>query len=366
MQFKWFCFSTQGLCATLGLLAQDPAIISFVKPACPNPELISAGQAHESVDRMDLGKAFGGGLYMAKGKELYEWRQTDRGQRFLQMRGVPAPMPAPGVKGFLSRSIWRNGAFYCAAEREIYRKDGATGPWMKVLDSPKPFEAFDVSPDGDLALLGTAGNLIEMYHEGAESPFHEVGYPALEFESRDKVFSARLWRTLKPSVCDEFLILYAGDLGRLYSYDFRAKKLREALVPWKPLATKGLAQRASADSMVLCNGYPSPGCIQIIPDEGLSVKVVYSIRTIEVLPKADPRQKMPSIRYTEGKNPPLRSFDWDLVGNGHSEPVDEPGLAFPVWLNSRGFLEPLGRVLAKVQADPAPSSASKPNRARRP
>lgn len=350
--------------ASLALVAaQDPGTIPFVKPACPNPEALASGQKPEPVDRMDLGKAPGGGLFLAKGRELFEWRMTDRGQRFLAQREMPAPVPASGVKGFLSRPLWRNGTFYCQAERALYRMDPISKSWRKVLETAEDFEAFDVAPDGDLALLGSGRHLIRLFHEGAEKPFHEVPFPALDLEGADRAFEARLWKTLKSQVCDEFLVIYAGDLGRLYSFDVSARKLKEAPTPWKPLETKDLAQRAGRDGRILCNGFPSPGCLQLIPDEGLSVKVVYSLRTLELLPKTDPNQRLPTVKYAEGKNPPLKSFDWDLVGNGRNDVQEEPGLAFPVWLNSRGFLEPLGRVLASVQEPPPERKTGKPAKA---
>jgi hypothetical protein len=354
---------TRGVLAgtlTPAAFAQDPATIPFVKPGCPNPEAQARGEKPEPVDRMDLGKAPGGGLFLARGRDLFEWRMTDRGQRFLQQRSLPAPVPSAGVKGFLSQSVWRNGTFYCQAGRAIHRLEGVTRAWRKVLEVPEDFEAFDVAPDGDIALLGSGRHLLRLFHEGAEKPFHEVPFPALDLEGADRAFEARLWKTLKSQVCDEFLVIYAGDLGRLYSFDFSARKLREAPTPWKPMNTKGLAQRAAREGMVLCNGFPSPGCLQLVPDEGLSVKVVYSLRTLEILPKANPNQRLPSVKVAEGKNPPLKSYDWDLVGNGRSEAVEEIGLAFPVWLNSRGFLEPLGHVLAKVQEAPPKREKEQP------
>jgi hypothetical protein len=359
VQLKGRLSATLAFSAAIVLAAQDPATIPFVKPGCPNPEALAAGLKPEPVDRMDLGKAPGGGLFLAKGRELYEWRMTDRGQRFLAQREMPAPVAAPGVKGFLSRPVWRNGAFYCQAERSLYRMDPLTRSWRKILEPKDDFEAFDVAPDGDLALLGSGKHLIQLFHEGSDKPFHQVPFPSLDLDGADRAFEPRLWKTLKSQVCDEYLVIYAGDLGRLYSFDFGTRKLKEAPTPWKPLETKGLAQRAARDGMVLCNGFPSPGCLQLVPDEGLSVKVVYSLRTMELLPKADPNQRLPSVKYTEGKNPPLKSFDWDLIGNGHSEAVEEAGLAFPVWLNSRGFLEPLGRVLARVQEPPPKRESGK-------
>lgn len=338
------------------LLAQDPATIPFVKPSCLDREAVAAGRRSDAPDRIDAGKASGGGLFLGRGDSIYEWRMTDRGHKFLTVRPIPPPVAAEGVQGLLNRSVWRHGTFYCRSGRTLYRWDAAAATWGKSLDAPVDFEAFEVTPAGDFVLLGTPEHLLELFRPKAERAHHEVAYPDLGMTGQDKRFEARLWKTLRIQVCDEFLVFYAGDLGRLYSFDTHTRRLREAPVPWTPLEVRGLAQRAQREGLVLCNGFPSPGCLQVLPEEGLSVKVVFSIRTMEVQPKADPAQRMPSVKYLEGKEPPLRSFDWDLASNTLLPVADEPGAKFPLWLNGRGELEPLPKVLARLQtADPPPA-----------
>lgn len=346
--------------AALPLAAQDPAAIPFVKPSCLDREALAAGRPRDPVDRLDAGKASGGGLFLGRGNTLYEWRMTDRGHRFLTVRPIPAPVPGEGVAGLLSRSLWRQGAFYCRSGRTLYRHEDGPGGWRKVLEAPVAFETFDVTQGGDLALLGTPDHFLLLFRPGAERPHHQVPYPDLGLTGQDKPFEGRLWKTLQSQACDEFLVIYAGDLGRLYSFDVHARRLREAPVPWSPLETRGIAMRAMKEGLLLCNGFPSPGCLQVLPEEGLSVKVVFSLRTMELLPKSNPNQRMPSVRYLEGKDPALKAFDWDLSSNTSLPVSEEAGARFPLWLNGRGVLEPLAKVLARVQeAPPVPTAGSR-------
>lgn len=338
--------------------------MAFLAPGCNGPT-----QPAEGIEYLDLGKASGGDLFLVKGYELWTWKQTDRGQRFLARLDVPPP-PRSGLQLF-NTPKWRNGAFWFpAGEKSVQRFDPITKRWEVQLNRPVRFEELEVTPTGQIALIGTPEHLVEIWEAGAQEPVRSIDYPKLEMSGPDRAMERGLWTQFKTAVCDEFIVIYAGVLGRVYSLDSTTYRFRELPVPWTPLQTRGIASRVAKEGGVVMIGFPQVGCIQFIPDLGLQVRAVFHVPDVEVKVSKTSRRIGPITGVPEfhwkSDDESLKQVSWSLSDGSKSETEHAGALAFPVWLDGRGDLLPLGTILerSKVKQSPGVTEGSKGKRSK--
>ncbi|MFN8011722.1 MAG: hypothetical protein U0P81_09975 [Holophagaceae bacterium] len=265
---------------------------------------------------------------------------------------------------------YRAGAFWATDGKRIYRWENLTQTWDVMLAPELEFDEFEVSPEGSILLITTAENFIELFRPGTEKPHAVIPYPDLELEPADRPLLRRIWMNVRTAVCDEHIVIYAADNGRIYDFDTFNRKLRSLSVPWEPLVVKGIARRAVAEGRIYCNGFPSADCVQIIPDLALNVRIVYGLRPFIVVKPGsmDPSHRaLPEIKYVEGTDQSLKYFDWSLADGAKSEIHRDAALAFPLWLNGAGDLVALEPLIEKYRNSEAPGGSEKsPKRERTP
>ncbi len=335
--------------------------IPFVKTGCLKPKGTGGSGWEGRLRYLDIGKSNGGDLFLERGRELYQWKQTSRGQRLLEVRSVPSPPTGP--PGAPTTAKFRAGTFWGTDGKRVVQWESLAQQWVVALTPTVEFDDFEIAPDGSILLLTTSENLIEVFRPGDDKPASTIPFPTIEMEPEDRPLQRRIWMNLRTAVCDEHVVIYASDNGRLLDYDTYTRRLRPLSVPWEPLELKGLARRARSEGRIYCNGFPSGDCIQMIPDLALSVKVVFSLRPFTVVKpgSSDPqRRSLPEIKYVEGSDQSLKSFDWSLADGTKSEVQRDTSLTFPLWLNGAGDLVPLDPLIEKYrQSEPPASSKEK-------
>ncbi len=352
----WASGLTMGAHAGDGKQPPDPPSLAYLAPGCMGPV-----KASDGIEYLDYGKAHGGDLFLVKGRDLWLWKQTDRGHRFLSRQDVPTP-PRSGFQYF-EVPKWRAGSFWFpAGQTSVQRYDALARRWETILTRPSRFEDLEVTPAGQMVLIGTASHLAEIWEPGATAPLRSIPYPKLDLEGLDRALERQLWTQIRTAVCDEFILVYAGVLGRAYRLDTTTFTLRELAVPWIPLDLKHLGARISRQGGLVMTGYPPVGCLQFIPDLGLQVRVVFHVPDVEVVaPKPGrrlgPMQSIPEFHW-KSDDESLRTFSWSLFDGTKDEVQRASSMAFPVWLNSSGDLVPLDPLLEKHR-EPSPKGSSR-------
>jgi hypothetical protein len=336
--------------SSVSLLGEAPAMgqtpTPIIRAKCHVTTSRGVGGLADSIAHMDLGKSQGGELFLTRGETLWRWRRNTRGQWLLSKETVPK---APESERLVQLPKWRGGAYWARDKVRVLRWDTTRKIWQARFTLSEDPVDFEIASNGDLLLLGTQKHLVEVFSVSETKPHQVVDYPALEVDSAaDKAHLPLLWSDLRLAVNDEFVVIYAVNLGRLYAFDTVQNSLKEFSVPWEPLKTRGIATAIKKDGALVMSDVPSQYCLQLIPDDGLSLRLVYAIRAFKVdrFSKAEGAViAIPELTFQEKGPPKLYSYEIHLIQGTLSAPRPEPGLAFPVWLNGRRELMGLDLLL---------------------
>lgn len=245
----------------------------------------------------------GGQAFLVRDGVLHRFDSKRVGEQAYPTSSLLAPVP--GERAALSLKF-RNGTTWYSDGRKIFRHDAVTRAFEVVLNPQCRFDQFDVTPSGDIVLVGTnpipklvpgetpgphelslsergIGFLIEIYPPNGERPSRTIDYPTDFWEIVGKVEGlagfTRTW------ILGDQILLHNCDTGHLYSLDSVELSLREVDVPWvkvdaihldePELSAMSKAATASGKQVGLQrNGVPQ-GQIQIMP-VGQRIFLAYS------------------------------------------------------------------------------------------
>jgi hypothetical protein len=175
-------------------------------------------------------------------------------------KGIPIPGPRDQIA--MRRVKYRQGSFYSRNSKKIYLFNPGLKSWTQILESPRPFHDFEISPDGQIILIGVEGTSLEASRDGkrgAVSASAKEFRPLLEVWERfgkgpvetvmldESDTNLSEWVERLPAydrtwqIRDQILI-YNSYTGRLGLFDLVNRKLTWIRTPWKGLTFEDLIE----------------------------------------------------------------------------------------------------------------------------
>jgi hypothetical protein len=324
------------LCSPLAEAAEGPPVYS---PGCADPARPTAAQQLRSLD---AGVSFGGTVFLRVEGEGWLWKQGNQLQHYL---GEAERLAAPGT-GALDQSIkYRAGRFWAQRNREVLVYDGPAHRWAPVLTALKSFEAFEVTHDGRILLIGAGDHLLETYEQATSQPTTSIDAPKLKAPATDKNLLDFYWERPLTASFQEFILIYFPRCGRLFVYNTLGAGLKEVATPWAPLDPAKVRGMAEAEGMVALYGFPGSSCLQFLPGQGLSVQLAYRIRRRTGSVTREVRDGRTLLDFGPTTLDPLQVVELDLEQASLSPAESRGDLSLPLWISPKGKIVPLAMAL---------------------
>jgi hypothetical protein len=315
-------------------------------PGCADPTQPSAAQQLRSLD---AGVSFGGNVFLRLEGEGWLWKQGNHLHHFL---GEAERLAAPGTASLDQSIKFRAGRFWAQRNREVLVYDAPTHRWTVVFLATKPFEAFEVTHDGRILLIGSGDHLVETYEQATSQPTKSVDAPKLKASATDKNLLDFYWERPLTASFQEFILIYFTRCGRLFVYNTLNAGFKEVTTPWAPLDPAKVRGMAEAEGMVPLYGFPGSSCLQFLPGQGMNVQLAYRIRRRTGSVTRQVKDGRTLLDFGPTTLDPLQVAELDL-DQATLAPAESRGdLSLPLWISPLGKIVPLATALpARDQTD---------------
>lgn len=328
----------------------------------------------------DSGMDMFGTLHIVQDGVVYEKENRVDGNFEIHLLDAPRVM-------FDRRQLkFRYGSSYASVRSKIVKYNKATSRWEIILDSPRPFSAFEVTFSGQILLFGTfakpdpehpcsqtilkkkdleEGAQIETWETLGADPVSTIPYDSADRELAKVVEGLTSYN--RTWIHQDSIIFYNDYTGRMGAYNLTTKSLKWVKTPWAGLTLEGLKAwekdakgkwdlQKAGQILIDALDVPPQGGIELCPDE-ISLKVAYW--RVYSLSKTEETRKE-TIRNHESKPtvilPPPVSPDaprgkiaigtLDLEkGEISQDQFLDPPTGQAIWVNREGELVALDRIL---------------------
>lgn len=326
----------------------------------------------------------------------------------LSMEGKPVPLPKSLKTRMENQAKFRFGAWYQREGNSVFRLSEPDGAWKKILQSRLHFSQFEISPEGEILLIGSAEPQVPerkdnplvyfglcregsarfalLFQENAEKPSKEILFPD-EFLAVEKSV-AKIGGPLKSFWIESKLIVCQEELGLIWCLDWNNLKVHDIPPPWPAMTWAFLAQHKGSLHKLRSNygsigvsQFHFPRSLDFFPLDSGSIFVVY--RGFKISPNRVQKSKSsPEQSGLDGQIPlnsveeePLLFFEMDLnnysiknirLSNIETEKLRKKystseGMADPFWVHFDGTIKPF-----PVYVEPAEDPNGEPGASRVP
>lgn len=345
------------------LFAQDPSSL----PVYQTKDIPSMGWAADSatvhtprqaqtlsLQSMDVSVDSGGSAHLGYNEQASDWSPMGAGIKAVAWHSYPGMVqPATSVNRFK----YRLGTYWLESQdnMQVQRWDETHHTWRTILQPGVEFSDFEVSSTGQIVLIRTFGtgrdHLFESFEQRGEKPVATVDLPSSGLTPAEAEQYYFYWDSFKACVCDEFIVAYAQDCGRMFVFDTSDGALHEMDTPWLPASGDWFRGQVQKYGVLNLDRFPGVSSLEFLPTGSRNaMQIAYQIPAKaprkQVL--VDGKPQMVKVGEDPAPSPVMvADLDFSTMSLKGAKPVD--GASLPLWVREDGSLGPIKEVLASAR-----------------